>query len=182
MRRILPYVFLLLAVACEKVDLTKEETTGGNVEWSGPPIGTGEGTAQKPYTVEEIQTLPMGETGQCWVIGYVVGATYRSMNEAMFTSATSYTSNILLSGDSLCEDIRNCIPVELNGKKMQKAFALPQNPAGFRQCAVFHGTAARYFSKNGLREIDAGHWLLGFDIQAICPTPQEWEDTVIVLR
>lgn len=99
MRRILPYVFLLLAVACEKVDLTKEETTGGNVEWSGPPVGTGEGTAQKPYTVEEIQTLPMGETGQCWVIGYVVGATYRSMNEAMFTSATSYTSNILLSAD-----------------------------------------------------------------------------------
>lgn len=182
MRRILPFVFLMLAVSCEKVDLSKDEAAASDIEWSGPPTGTGEGTAQKPYTVKDIQTLSLAEAGQCWVIGYVVGATYRSLNEAMFTPTTSYTSNILLSGDSLCSDTRNCIPVELSSKKMQKSFALPQNPSGFRQCAVFHGTAARYFSKNGLRDIDAGHWLYGFDIQTVCPTPQVWGDTIFVSR
>ena len=181
--RRLSYLLLLalaLTAGCEKYDFTDEGGSGKDSEELTPPTDTGKGTAEAPYTVEDMMTLEAAQSGgACWVIGYVVGATYRTMNNAEFTSATDYSANILLAGDSLCTDSRSCLPVELSSTSLQKKFALPYMPQGFRQCVVFCGKPARYFNVNGLRNISTGHWLWGFDIQQIHPTPEEWNDSTI---
>ena len=172
---------LTLTSACEKYDFTDDEGKGDAPEVSRP-IATGEGTAASPYTVREVLEADLTSTnGSCWVIGYVVGATYRAIANADFSASTSYTANILLAGDSTCTDCRKCLPIELSSTGLQKAFALPYNPQGFRQCATFYGRPARYFNVNGLRSISAGHWWYGLDIQQINPTPEEWRDTTILL-
>ena len=172
---------LSLTAACEKYDFTDEERKEVKTEVARP-IAIGEGTASSPYTVEDmLEGNLTGTDGSCWVIGYVVGATYRTISNAEFTASTSYTANVLLAGDSMCTDYRKCLPVELSSTSIKNKFALPHNPQGFRQCATFYGRPARYFNTNGLRNVSAGHWWYGLDIQLIDPHPQEWSDTTILL-
>ena len=174
------WLALALTAGCEKYDFTEGEDSGKESEELAPPTDTGKGTAEAPYTVEDMMSSELVQSGgACWVIGYVVGATYRTMNNAEFTSATDYSANVLLSGDSTCTNPQRCLPVELSSTSLQKKFALSYNPQGFRQCVMFYGKPARYFNVNGLRNISTGHWLWGFDIQQINPTPEEWNDTTI---
>ncbi|MCR4920842.1 MAG: DUF6359 domain-containing protein [Bacteroidaceae bacterium] len=171
---------LTLTAGCEKYDFTEDGTTRKEEEDFAPPTDAGKGTAEAPYTVEDLLSADLTKSGgACWVIGYVVGATYRTMNNAEFAPDANYSANVLLAGDSLCTSSQRCIPVELSSTSLQKKFALPHNPQGFRQCAMFYGKPARYFNVNGLRNISAGHWLWGFDIQQINPIPEEWNDTTI---
>lgn len=165
---------LFFASACETMDFSEDEGDDTHTESTNKPNGTGKGTQELPLTVEDIlyNRLPV-DASSCWVIGYVVGATYQSMNNAEFRMSTSYTTNILLATDSTCTSAEYCIPVELKGTQMQKAFALPHNPSGFRQCAMFNGMPGKYFKKQGLRNAAKGTWLYGFDISNI--TPEDWQ-------
>ena len=172
---------LMLAAACEKYDFADDGEDPDEADVARP-VATGEGTATSPYTVEDMLETDFAATGEpCWVIGYVVGATYRTISNAEFSALTQYTANLLLSGDSLCTDYRECLPVELSSTSLQKKFALPYNPQGFRQCAMFYGLPGRYFNVNGLRNVSAGHWWYGFDLQLIHSTPEEWKDSTISL-
>lgn len=165
---------VLLLAACQQTDFNLEPEGGQSHTLVQRPCGTGHGTAEQPFTTEDILNgnAPQ-DTASCWVIGYVVGATYQSIQNAEFKQHTTYTTNILLASDSTCTDIEKCIPIELKGAKMQKAFALAHNPNGFRQCAMLQGTIGTYFRKTGLRHTTAGHWLHGFNLSHI--TPQEWQ-------
>ncbi len=171
---------VLALSSCQKIDLAEEN---GNIQEEIQKIsifGTGQGSMNCPYTVEDIlsDSIPLGNEN-IWVIGYVVGSTYRSLNAAEFSPNTNYTSNILISSDSLCTDVKKCIPVELASGEWKKKFSIPSVPQGFRKCVLLQGTPKLYFYKNGLRNICAGHWLFGFDISTVNNTPQDWEITVI---
>ena len=172
----------LLIVSCQKVNLD-EEGTGEDIPENLTFTGTGLGTLESPFTVDNILSGEMmGEANECWVIGYVVGATYSAMKNALFKPQTFYETNILLSGDSVCEDPALCIPVELTTKAMKESYSLAGNPQRFRKCLLIKGWPALYFKVNGLRRASSGHWLGQFDIRTINYEPEDWTQDTIPMR
>lgn len=178
-RAVIIAAFLAAALsACQKYDFSEEAELSPDEEWR-MPVGTGEGTVLRPYTAEDIRSGNFSSGEECWVIGYVVGAAYQSIANSEFSPSTTFTRNILLSSDSICTSYMSCLPVELSSTSLQKRFALPHNPQGFRQCLMLRGTPRTYYNKNGLRDIRTGHWMYHFDISSIHPRPQEWKrDTI----
>ena len=169
----------LLSVACEKVDIEaeKDKTKETPVAPSVLPTASGKGTQDAPFLVEQIINGEEDMESQLkWYIGYVVGSTYRTMQNPCFEAETSYTSNILLSSDPQCERPERCIPVELRTAALQKAFSLHHNSNRFRQCIVLQGHSSMYFLTNGLRDIQTGYWLPDFDLSTIKTAPSEWEE------
>ena len=159
--------------ACEKVDISEFVDS----EPASPilPVALGKGTQERPYVVEQIMedTVP---PENCWVIGYVVGSTYRTMDGASFMSQSAYAGNVLLSSDSTCKDKAGCIPIELSTSAMQKAVNLLHNAKYHRQCVMVQGVPGRYFNVNGVRNIQSAYWLLDFDISDINSFPVPWEE------
>lgn len=168
----------LLTAACEKVDIEaeKDKTQESPVGTPVLPTASGEGTQDAPFLVEQVINGKDTETQLKWYIGYVVGSTYRTMQQARFVAESSYTSNILLSSDPQCERPERCIPVELRTVALQKAFSLHHNSNRFRQCIVLQGRSSQYFLTNGLRDIQTGYWLPDFDLSTIKTAPSEWEE------
>ncbi len=167
-----------MLTACEKYDFSDAGQTESDEAWQRP-TDTGQGTSTAPYTVEDILWYDHEGEDECWVIGYVVGATYRTMENIELTNETSYTRNILLASDTIGLTPWDVLPVELSTTALQKQFSLPYRPEGFHQCVMLQGRPLTYFNTNGLREIRTGHWLFGFNIRSIHPTPQEWTEVVI---
>jgi len=168
---------------CQKLDFSETEEDVDDTPENLTFIGTGEGTMEAPYTVGDILGGKTEKsTDGCWVIGYVVGATYSSIKNAQFDALTYYESNILLASDSMCQDYLECVPVELNTKAMKEKCGLPSNPERWRKCLLVKGTPGLYFKVNGLRRAAAGHWLGQFDIKSILSEPEEWTLDTIPMR
>lgn len=169
---------LLLMQSCEKLDLTTEDD--GEDETAAEyviPTSTGEGTPNSPLTVKEVLSRSDSLTSHTiWVVGYVVGSTYRSMSNASFDSITTNTSNILLSYKPDCTSTSQCLPVELPTAKLQRALSLASNSEKFRQCAMVFGSVERYFGNTGIRSTQQAYWLPGFVVSDISPTDWEVEE------
>ncbi len=164
----------LLCLGCQKYELDSMETE----EQSAPvfPIGHGRGTQQHPLTVADIKA-GKAEVGQaCWVMGYAVGSTYRSMNNALFTVPTEWSHNILLSDQPLCTDAANCIAVQLTTQKMKDTFSLYACPDKHAQAVVLYGTVGKYLYQLGLSETNDGYWLPGFDLAQVNVQPTPWDE------
>lgn len=160
--------------ACEMNDFSDEGK--GDEPVAVVPAGHGKGTQERPYTPDELLAgggLPYGEA--VWVMGYAVGSTIESMENAWFDVPTEYEHNILLSNDSLCSDPADCIAVELSGSEMQLRYSLAFQPGSFQRFLVVRGTLGSYFKQAGIRKADAAYWIDGFDLTRICPPRQEWD-------
>ena len=167
---------LFFATACEKIDLEKEGEGNEPAFTQIVPQRSGEGTQEAPLMVEQVINGDTLSSRYYWVIGYVVGSTYRSINNATFEASTTYASNILLASDSTCTSVDKCIPVELKSNKMQQIASLPNNPGRHRQCIMVQGQYGRYFSRPGLRDTRAAYWLPGFDVASIVTAPIQWDE------
>lgn len=181
LKRFVP--LLLLLSACQSIDLAEEgKESGSSPTIEQLPIGVGEGSAQRPWTVAQLLHNEIRNGAEGWLIGYAVGAAYQSLSNADFSASTSYDPNVLLSADSLCITTTRCVPVELTSSKMRQACAIPYNRSHFRQCLMVHGKVSGYFREVGFRSVDAAQWWDGFDIQSIDPLPQDWIDTTVVQK
>lgn len=168
---LLPAIGLL--AGCGMDEFSDEEEDEGTLV-AVVPTGHGEGTQKRPFTPNDLLEggdLPYGE--EVWVMGYAVGSTIESMDEAWFDVPTDYEHNILLSNDSLSTDPTECIPVELSTADMQLRYSLALQPSNFRHFIVIRGTLDSYFSQAGIRRSDAAYWIDGFDIRRVYP--QEWD-------
>lgn len=173
-KRLLPYLIILsCACACENIDLSSANTEGGEGTSSGTvaaelPKSTGRGTQASPYTVADFLQLDHN-TGDIWVMGYAVAATYNQWANMEFDRNTSFKTNIILSDDSLCSSKESgmLIPVELSSAKYQKAFSIYHNPDLYRQCVVLKARRSMYFGHPGLRSVSEGYWLPAFDISSL---------------
>jgi len=165
---------LCLISACEKIDL--EEENGDSDAEHIVPHTVGMGTQEAPYTVRQLLQGDILTAQEAWVIGYIVGSTYRSMSNAIFAGRTTYTGNILISYDSLCSSENKCIAVELASTSIQKRLSLASDSTHYRKCVAVNGTIGRYFNRVGLREAKEGYLLPGIDLQAIDPRPTDWEE------
>lgn len=178
MRRNLPlFCVALMVLACERPDLDTPKEKGTQAV-ALQPLGHGLGTQESPLTAGDVLAGLTAEGGatNCWVMGYAVGSTYRTMNNAQFSVPTTYAANVLLADDSLCMDADLCVPVELAGTASQGLFSLASCPQMWRRLLVVRGTAGRYFSRPGLRAASLGYWLPDFDLATISPVPTPWEE------
>ena len=168
----------LLLACCQEVDLDTKPSDGNQAATSANGqsanvVGTGQGTMEYPFTVNDIRSLSLSASEAVWVIGYMVGTARTAMSHAEFTSEAGNQSNILLSNDSLCTDTARCIPVELSSDKWKKALSLPTNLVHFRKCLLVKGIPSTYLRRKGLRNVSEGLWLDGFDIASVAP--QDWD-------
>lgn len=165
---------LCLLCACEKVDV---EATGDDPSIAHErPTSLGEGTQSSPYTVPQVLSGEAATGTTTWVIGYAVGSTYRTMSNALFSAATTYTSNILLSESPSCTTTASCIAIELSSSTIQQSLSLAHNPQGYRQCILVCGQVSRYFSQPGIRNVKSGYWLPNFDPSTLDSSPTTWEE------
>lgn len=166
-----------LVVGCDKYDWTEEEGETTESTQVIVPSALGYGTQEAPYTVGQVLNGGLSSS-RAWFIGYVVGSTYSTMQNCVFEAETSYTSNILISDNPECTSEDECVPVELKSAKLQQNLSLYYNRTHFQQCIMVRGRYNKYFRVNGIRDLQAGYWLPGFDISTIKPTPTEWEEWV----
>ena len=170
---------LLLACCQEVVPDAASGGTGPAEAAAGASaiVGTGEGTAERPFTVADIRAMSLPGSESVWVIGYMVGTARQSMGNAVFSADAANRSNILLSSDSLCTDTARCIPIELSADKWRQSLSLPANVAHFRKCLLVKATPSRYLNRKGLRSVSAGLWLDGFDIASVAPN--DWGSIIL---
>ena len=168
------YILVIcLLCGCEKIDI--DELDNSSTDYV-VPTSLGLGTQNSPYTIEQILTEEV-PTDMSWFIGYVVGSTYSTMKNALFKAETTYTSNILLSSDSTCQSIDNCIPIELSTSSIQKKLSLPYNSEYFHHCVMVKGQMLKYFRTNGVRNVEVGYWLPSLDLSTLKnATPADWQE------
>lgn len=171
---------LLFFSSCQSIDVAEEGEEAD--EPVVQPVGVGDGTSLRPWTVGQVLSDDVKSGTEGWLIGYVVGAAYQALSNAEFSATTDYEPNVLLSADSLCTTVTRCVPVELTSSKMRQACAIPYNRSHFRHCLMVRGRIGTYFRARGFRSVDVAKWWDGLDLSRLDPHPQQWGDTIVVKR
>ncbi len=175
-RFLLLFAAAVLIGACEKIDLEEDNPSANTEDNYIVPKKTGKGTQNAPFTPEQFLKEESLTGGTCWIVGYAVGSTYRTMNNAVFSATGAYTANLLLAEDSLCIDVSQCIPIELTSS-VQSTLSLGSHPECFHRCILVEGAIGRYFSQRGLRNVKSGYWLpASFNLRDIDISPTDWEE------
>lgn len=157
MKKILYTMLVALMTAftftsCEDVPAPYDIPNGGN--GGGSTELTGNGTAENPYTVEDIKQS--GATGsnvyvKAYIVGYVPG---KAIDEAKFTAeGCEATSNVLIAASADETSFDNVMPVQLPVGDVRDAINLKDNPANLKQEVVLCGNIEAYFGKTGLKSV-----------------------------
>lgn len=130
-------------------------------------------------TIDGHQALAVGEVlkmtpdideTSCWVVGYVVGYTSRSIHNAVFSTEGAVRSNILLADRKEEDNTARCLPVELDQTALKECLSLADNP-GLWKCRIgVYGKVKTYFRVTGLREVGDFEWLEA-DEPGVLPDP-----------
>lgn len=145
------------------------------------PIGVGQGTAEKPWTVEQVMTEDVEYGTEGWVIGYAIGAVYKTIGNYSIGANHTYVTNIILANEPIQDTCKTYIPAELPTKAMKEAFALPYNKSKFQKCVMLRGVIGSYFNVSGLRRCDAGRWLEGLNLDSLKMLgPEEWQNDTLI--
>ena len=157
MKKILYTMLVALMTAftftsCEDVPAPYDIPNGGN--GGGSSEMAGNGTAENPYTVEDIKSS--GATGsnvyvKAYIVGFVPG---KAMDEAKFTAeGCEATSNVLIAASPDETSVDNVMPVQLPVGAVRDAINLKDNPANLKQEVVLCGNIEAYFGKTGLKAV-----------------------------
>lgn len=101
------------------------------------------------YTVTEYQQLA-SVSGFVWVKGYIVGSTYRNINNAQF-AAGSVDTNLLLAASAECKEISLVVPLELPQGALRDALNLKDHPENLGRFVAVQAKAETYFAVRGLK-------------------------------
>ena len=109
--------------------------------------GTGEGTKEKPFTVEDVIT--MGSTlATAWVKGYIVGCV---SNDGIVTTSADYkNSNLALGSDT---EGTLYLAVQLPNNEARAALNLVDNATNLGKEVLLYGKLEAYFLHAGLKEV-----------------------------
>lgn len=138
--------------SCEDVPEAYEIPGGGN--GGGSTEMTGNGTAESPYTVEDIKKS--GATGSnVFVKAYIVGfVPDKAIDDAKFTAeGCEVASNVLIAASADETSVDNVMPVQLPVGDVRNAINLKDNPANYKQEVVLCGNIEAYFGKTGLKSV-----------------------------
>lgn len=174
--------FILITgwAGCERVTFPEEEHTGGQTGQPEDTLvidSTGEGSLSSPATVMDVIEHEEEFMGfSCWVTGYIVGYTERTMKNASFTTEGAVQSNILLAQYPWITDVDSCVPVELKTDRWKQSLSLAHSPENLGKRIVVHGLVNTYFSVVGIRSIDDSRWLAVEDFPERPEKPENPED------
>lgn len=179
--KILCGFFLLTGwLSCEKVTFPESEPERPETEQPEDTLvleDTGEGSLQAPATVNDLLLRPGDFLGcSCWVAGYIVGYTERTMKNASFMAEGAVQSNILLADDPGEMEPDFCVPVELKTDKWKTALSLAHQPENLGKRVVVHGLVKTYFNVTGVRGMESFRWLQDGDEAENPQEPEEPQD------
>ena len=153
---------------------------GGGVTPPTPPTppgpGAGSGTAADPYNVASGISL-QGQEIIGWVRGYIVGAvksglsTVTSNADVNWAAPFDLATNVLIADDASCNEISQCVIVNLpSGKPLRAQVNLMDNPGNLGKVLAVNGKLRTYFGQAGLR--DSGGTENDFVLEGyVPPTP-----------
>ena len=140
--------------SCEDVTAAYEIPGGGNGGNGGSTETVGNGTAENPYTVEDIKKH--GATGSnVFVKAYIVGfVPEKAIDDAKFTAeGCEAVSNVLIAASADETSVDNVMPVQLPVGDVRNAINLKDNPTNIKQEVVLCGNIEAYFGKTGLKSV-----------------------------
>ena len=124
-----------------------------------PPVGdlVGDGTAENPYTVEDVISLNNTLTSTHYVKGFIIGQVNgKAINTGLDTEAPfagddgkAYHTNIVIA--SAMGETTNIVPVQLPSGDLRKAFNLVENPDKYGVEVLICGELIKYFSVPGIK-------------------------------
>ena len=124
-----------------------------------PPVGdlVGDGTAENPYTVEDVIALNNTLTSTHYVKGFIIGQVNgKAINTGLDTEAPfagddgkAYHTNIVIA--SAMGETTNIVPVQLPSGDLRKAFNLVENPDKYGVEVLICGELIKYFSVPGIK-------------------------------
>ena len=112
----------------------------------------GDGTKDAPLTVAQLAAHEMN-SAKVWVKGYIVGSANGSLNKTEFGAAAAVATNLVLADAADCTDVSLCIPVQLPSGAVRAALNLLDNPGNLGKLVTLYGTADKYFSVPGLKNV-----------------------------
>ena len=122
-----------------------------------PGEGEGSGTADDPYNVAAgIGLQDQGVTA--WVQGYIVGAvksgpsSVSSNDDISWAAPFTRATNVLIADDPTCNEVSNCIIIELGATTLKSQVNLVDNPGNLGKHLTVLGTFRKYFGQSGLRD------------------------------
>ncbi len=168
----LALIAALCLASCEYYDFsddTSEADSSTSAETQDVvPTSHGRGTMLSPMLPTDLLDGAVPEDlDESWVVGYAVGTTYKAMSNATFTDLTMSSTCVLLANDSLCSATDSVVAAELKTTSVRSSFALSYVPERHRQCVLLCGTYGTYFYRTGIRSVQRGQWLEGFDLSAL---------------
>lgn len=140
--------------SCEDVPAAYEIPGGGNGGNGGSTETVGNGTAENPYTVEDIKKS--GAKGSnVFVKAYIVGfVPDKAIDDAKFTAeGCEAVSNVLIAASADETSVDNVMPVQLPVGDVRNAINLKDNPTNIKQEVVLCGNIETYFGKTGLKSV-----------------------------
>lgn len=140
--------------SCEDVPAAYEIPGGGNGGNGGSTETVGNGTAENPYTVEDVKKH--GATGSnVFVKAYIVGfVPEKAIDDAKFTAeGCEAVSNVIIAASADETSVDNVMPVQLPVGDVRNAINLKDNPTNIKQEVVLCGNIEAYFGKTGLKSV-----------------------------
>ncbi len=139
--------------------ITIEE--GSGVTPPEPPTpgqGEGSGTADDPYNVAAGISQQSNEP-IAWVHGYIVGAVKSGLSSVTSNADINWSApfdlatNVVIADDASCNEISQCIIVNLPaGKPLRAQVNLMDNPGNLGKHLAVNGKLRKYFNQAGLRD------------------------------
>lgn len=170
-------VFGTLAFKNNVPQLANSKIVSLNGETPTPIELEGDGTENNPFTVADIIKInPTSKDSNTdypdkyWVKGYVVGYSTSNALKPVFNATDADTqTNIILGPTAECQEIAECIPVQLPTGAVRSALNLKDNPTLLGQEVKVYGNIYSYFSVPGLRNITdyklASDGIVGVEIE-----------------
>ena len=150
------YIFLSLAISlmtvgCEKGYYGEELTKTDNTEETEGAEDSDDDDSQGGLTVEQFMTQTL--TGQTWVVGYVVGACSKTINNADFEPPFEYPQAILLADHPGETNKEKVITIGLpSGYKVRKELNLVDHPENYGKRVAIYGEQTTYLKVLGIKK------------------------------
>lgn len=131
------------------------ETPGTGGETPSTP-STGAGSKDQPYSVASAKSVFVdGSATTAWVVGYIVGSVdgMTLSTNAVFGSATSTKTNLLISDNPNTTNVNECIPVQLPSGAVRDALNLVDNPTNLGKKVKMNGSIEKYFGAPGFKSV-----------------------------
>lgn len=127
----------------------------GNQPGTDQPT-TGAGSKEEPYSVAAAKAnYTEGAQKAAWVVGYIVGSVdgMTLSTNAVFGSATSTNTNILISDNPNATSVSECIPVQLPAGAVRTGLNLVDNPTNLGKKVKLNGSIEKYFGSKGFKSV-----------------------------